>query len=1039
MNLSTISVKRPVTTVMLVLIVVLFGVVSFTRIPIDLFPNIEVPVAIVSTTYSNVAPEEIENLITRPIEESVGTIANIDSIQSITTEGQSIVVVMFDFGTDMDFKALEMRESVDMISGFLPEDASDPMVMQIDINAEAIVQLSLSGSDVSTLQRYADEEIKPALERIEGVASVSIGGGYDNYVSIQVDTEKLNGYGLSIDSLAGILASENINLPAGSVSKGDTGLLIRTVGEFENLDDIASTPITMPTGGIIMLSDIAEVSVANRDQNSISTVDGEEAVTVSIQKQSGVNTVMVANEINKEVADLMARSPYDIKIIVDQSDFINDAIGQVGQNGIIGGVLAILILLLFLRSFRSTLIIGLSIPISIIATMVLIYFSNITLNMMTLGGLSLGIGMLVDNSVVVLENIYRFVQEGMDRKKAAVKGAGEVAMAVTASTLTTVAVFLPMVFVEGITSIMFREFSLTVTFSLLSSLVVSLTLVPMMSSILLVVDEFQGMHHESKFKIVGWILDKFDQFFAKLESGYKSLLKWSLYHRKTVVFTAIIIFVASLLSISLIGMEFMPASDEGTFSISVQLEPSAKIGDTSAALETIVDRIIDMEEIDYVSTTTAGNMFLSSGANSGTLNGVLVPMDQRRDIFEIVEDIEDRISGIPGVITQVTATSSMGMMTGGTAAISIEIKGDDLDKLKEISDDIAEAAETVEGTKNVSTSVDDPIPQYEIRLRRNDAARYGLTTAQISNAVKAMLDGRTATRYQLDGVELDVVIEGDSRYEESVENLKQLMIQAPTGALVPLELVADVTTETGAITINRIDQSRYVTVSSGVSGRDLGSVVADIEEKVDEMEIPRGYTIEFGGQNQEMIEAFSDLGLALILAVLLVYMIIASQFESLLLPFIIMMSAPLAYSGGLLGLFITDRTLNITSIIGFIMLSGIVVNNAIVLIDYIQTRRRDYEEDRETAILNAGPIRLRPILMTSLTTILALVPLSLGIGEGAEIQASMATVVIAGLMLSSLLTLVFIPVVYTIFDNMSEKAKARRAAKHQPVVAEDQV
>ncbi len=1026
MNLSGLSVKRPVTTVMLVLIVVLFGVVSFTRIPIDLYPNIEVPVAIVSTSYANVAPEEIENLITRPLEEAVGTVANLDSIQSITTEGQSIIVVMFEFGTDMDFAALEMRENVDMVSGFLPENATDPMVMQIDINAEAIVQLSLSGSDVSTLQRYADEELKSALERIEGVASVDIGGGYDNYISIQVDTEKLNGYGLSIDTLAGILASENINLPAGSVSKGDTGLLIRTVGEFESLEDIEQTPITMATGGIIKLSDIADVSVANRDQNSISTVNGEEAVTISIQKQSGVNTVAVAREINEVVKDLSASSPYEIKVIVDQSDFINKAIGQVGQNGIIGGVLAVIILLLFLRSFRSTLIIGLSIPISIIATMVLIYFSNITLNMMTLGGLSLGIGMLVDNSVVVLENIYRFVQEGMDRRKAAVKGAQEVAMAVTASTLTTVAVFLPMVFVEGITSIMFREFSLTVTFSLLSSLVVSLTLVPMMASQLLIVDEFQGRHHESKFRIIGWVLDKFDQFFSSIERGYRKLLHWSLHHRKTVVVTAVFIFIISLLSTMLIGMEFIPASDEGTFSIDVELEPSAKIEDTSLALETIVERIIDIEEIDYVSTTTAGNMFLSSGANSGTINGVLIPMNQRGPIEKIILEIEDRIEGIPGVITKVTATSSMGMMMGGGAPISIQIKGDDMDTLKEVSDNIAKAAKSVEGAKNVTTSLDDPIPQYEIRLRRNDASRYGLTTAQISSAVKAMLDGRTATRYKLDGVELDVIIEGDSRYEESVENLKQLMIQAPTGALVPLELVADITTETGAITINRIDQSRYVTVSSDVSGRDLAAVVADIEEKVDEMDIPRGYTIEFSGQNQEMIEAFSDLGLALILAVLLVYMIIASQFESLLLPFIIMMSAPLAYSGGLIGLFVTNRTLNITSIIGFIMLSGIVVNNAIVLIDYIQTRRQDYKEDRETAILNAGPIRLRPILMTSLTTILALVPLSLGIGEGAEIQASMGTVVIFGLVLSSLLTLVFIPVVYTIFDNLSEKSKAKR-------------
>jgi len=1028
MNISSLSVKRPVTTVMLVLIVVLIGIVSVTKIPIDLYPNIEIPVAIVSTSYSNVAPEEIETLVTRPIEEAVGTVSNLDSIRSITTEGASIVIVQFKFGTDMDFAALDMREKVDLVAGFLPEGASDPMVMQIDINAAAVIQMSLSGSDVANLQRYADDVIKPAIERVEGVASVDIGGGYDNYVSIQVDTEQLNGYGLSIDSIAGILASENINLPAGSVNKGNNGLLIRTVGEFNSLEAIKDTPIPMATGGIIRLSDIATVSIANKDQSSITSVDGIQAVSVAVQKQSGVNTVAVASEVNKVIADLQSDSPYDIKVIIDQSEFINDSIAQVGTNGIVGALLAVMILLIFLRSFRSTIIIGISIPISIIATAVLLFFADITLNMMTLGGLALGIGMLVDNSVVVLENIYRFVQEGYDKTEAAIKGAKEVAMAVTASTLTTVAVFLPMVFVEGITSIMFREFSLTVTFSLLSSLVVSLTLIPMMASKMLVVDQFEGKHHETKFHIIGFFLDKFDSLFKGLESGYKKTLEWSLHHRKTIVVLALTVFAGSLLSVSLIGMEFMPEADEGTFSINVELEPGAKMEDTAEAMNIIVNRIIDIESIDYVFSSTQGGNFLASSTNSGSISGVLVPLDERSvSVFDVVSEVEEKIQNIPGVITKVASSSSMGMMTGGSA-ISIQVKGNNLEILKNIGDEIIEAAQSVEGTRNVSSSMADPIPQFEISLKRNDAARYGLTTAQISSAVKAMLDGRTATRYKLDGTELDVVIEGDSRYEESVENLKQLMIQAPTGALVPLELVADVTIETGAVSINRDNQARYVTISADIFNRDLATIVSEIEEKVDEIDMPRGYSVEFGGQNEEMVEAFSDLGVAMILAVLLVYMIIASQFESLLLPFIIMMTAPLAYSGGLIGLFLTNRTLNITSIIGFIMLSGIVVNNAIVLIDYIQTRR-NMGEEREEAILRAGPIRLRPILMTSLTTILGLVPLALGIGEGAEIQASMATVVIFGLILSSLLTLVFIPVVYTIFDNMHVKYLAKKNKK----------
>jgi len=1028
MGLSSLSVKRPVTTVMLVLIVVLFGVVSISKIPIDLYPNIEIPVAIVSTSYANVAPEEIETLITRPVEEAVGTVNNLDTIQSITTEGQSIVIVQFKFGTDMDFAALDIREKVDLISGYLPENASDPMVMQIDINAQAIVQLSLSGSDVATLNNYADDVLKPALERIEGVASVDINGGFDNYIAVSVDTQALNGYGLSVSTLARTLAAENINLPAGAVNKGDNSLLIRTVGEYESLEEIKQTPITLPTGAIIHLEDIAKVYLANEDQTSITKVNGDEALSIGIQKQSGVNTVAVAGEINKVVKELQQSSPYDIKVIIDQSDFINRSIAQVGQNGLIGGILAVLVLLIFLRSFRSTIIIGLSMPISIIATAVLLYFSNITLNMMTLGGLALGIGMLVDNSVVVLENIYRYVQDGYEKKEAAMKGAREVAMAVTASTLTTIAVFLPMVFVEGITSIMFREFSLTVTFSLISSLVVSLTLIPMMASKMLVVDEFQGKHHENRFKVMGIFLDLFDKGFAGLENTYKRILHWSLHHRKTIVFVALAVFVSSILAATTVGMEFMPEADEGQFTISVELEPGAKVEDTAAAMDSIVERIIDIDSIDYVFSTTSGNTFISSDTNQGTINGVLVPMEERsKSVFEVVDEIDKRIKDIPGVIAQVSSTSSMGSMTGGSA-ISIEIKGDELDELKSISDDIVAVTKTVEGTRNVESSMADPIPQYEITLKRSDAARYGLTTAQVSSAVQNMLDGLVATRYKMNGTELDVVIEGDATYEESVENLKQMLITAPTGATVPLDLVADVSIQTGAVSINRSDQSRYVTVSSDISGRDLAAVTSDIQDKVKELEIPRGYDVSFGGQNQEMIEAFSDLGVALIIAVLLVYMIIASQFESLLQPFIIMMSTPLAFAGGMIGLYITNRTMNITSIIGFIMLAGIVVNNAIVLIDYIKTRR-DMGEEREEAILKAGPIRLRPILMTSLTTILGLLPLSLGIGEGAEIQASMATVVIGGLLLSSMLTLVFIPVVYTIFDNMHIKYLNKREDK----------
>ncbi|PKM93552.1 MAG: multidrug ABC transporter [Firmicutes bacterium HGW-Firmicutes-1] len=1031
MNISELAVKRPVTTVMLILIVVVLGAVSFSRIGIDLFPNIEIPVAIVSTSYANVAPVEIETLITKPIEEALGTVENIDVIQSITMEGNSIVVAQFDFGTDMDFTSLKMREKVDMVKGFLPEGASDPMVMQIDPNAGAIMQISVSGTDVATLQAYAENDLKSRLERIKGVASVDISGGYENYVSIQVYTDRLNGYGLSMDTIAQNLAAQNLNLPAGKVNKGDKSLLVRMVGEFKSIEDVKNIPILLATGKVICLQDVAEIALENKELTSISKVNGESAVSLSVQKQSGTNTVAVADKVRETIEEINKTSKYKVDIVIDQSEYINQSIAQVSSNALFGGILAVLILFIFLRNIRSTLIIGLSIPISVIATFVLIFFNDITLNMMTLGGLALGIGMLVDNSVVVLENIYRYRQEGHSRRTAAIEGTKEVAMAVTASTLTTIAVFLPIAFVQGITSIMFRELALTVTFSLVASLIVSLTLIPMMASKMLKVDDMQGKHHVTKYKFLGVVLDKTDVFYAKTEAYYKNLLKWSLSHRKSVVLIAVVLFIASIASTSLIGSEFFPTADEGAFVITVELENGSVAKDTSAAIDDIIDKIKDVEEIDYVFSNTTSTDFLDSSQNQGQIQGVLKPLDSRnKSVFEVIDDLELKIGKIPGVKTTVSAQSSMMMMSGGSAIV-VGIKGDDYSQLEMLAQDVTKLVKEVGGTKNVSSSISDAVPQIEINMKPA-GSRYGLTTVQVANAVKGVIEGKTATRYKYNGEEIDVIIEGEDLYGESISNLEQVSIQTPMGTTVPLELVADIKIGTGPIALNRDNQARIVTVSADLNGKDLGAVTEAINIGIEKLSIPDGYTVEMTGQDEMMAEAFSDLLMALGLAILLVYMILASQFESLLMPFIIMFSTPLAFAGGLLGLFISGRTLNITSMIGFILLAGIVVNNAIVLVDYINTRRKAGEE-RDEAILNAGPIRLRPILMTTLTTVLGLVPMTLGIGEGAELSSSMGTVVIAGLSVSTLLTLIFIPVMYAILEDKIEKFKKKRKEKLKKV------
>lgn len=1029
MNLSKISVKKPVTILMLTFIVIILGAVSLSRLPIDLLPKIEYPIAIVSTSYSGVGPQEIENIVTRPIESAVATVGNIKNISSSTSEGSSIIIAEFNFGTDMNFAALEMREKVDMVKGMLPDEVGAPMVMKIDPNAQAIMQLSLTNNgELSKLQAIAEDTIKPRLERLDGVASVNVSGGYKNQVEVKVNEQKLKGYNLTLDYIAQIIGAENLNLPGGQVQKGKQELTIRTLGEFKSLDEIKTIPIPLQTGGTVYLSDIADIKFGHKEVTSIVKTNGKESISISIQKQSGTNTVKVADIVNKELEKIRKEFPnISITNSFDQSVYIKKSIENVSNNAMIGALLAVLVLYMFLRNLRTTFIIGTSIPVSIIATFILIYFNDITLNMMTLGGLALGVGMLVDNSIVVLENIYRFREEGQSRIDAAINGTSEVSMAVTASTLTTIAVFLPIVFVEGITATIFKELALTVTFSLTASLIVSLTLVPMLSSKLLKIDRSKkGEGHSTRFKVFSVIYDAFDRGFARITAVYRKILNWALGHRKSTILIAVITFILSMVSLVTVGAEFFPQSDEGQVSINVTLPQGAELENTSQVLTEIEGKLEGISEIDTVFSRagSGGGLSLrSSGTNNGSINVVLKSRAERKRSSNIVaDDIRGLVKDIPGAKIGVSVSS--GSMGFGGTPVSISIKGDELDMLKKTGDDFKHIVESVDGTREVKTSLDDGVPEVQIKIDRKVASQYGVTAAQIASAVKSTISGKIATRYKYNGEELDVVVKGDEIFKESISNLKQIMIQSPSGSSVPLGLVADVAIEKGPSAISREAQVRVITVTSQIAGRDLKSITDEITEKISQYNMPQGYSYKFGGEKEQQVEAFADLGLALLLAVVLVYMIIASQFESLLHPLTIMLSVPLALAGGALGLFITRRALSVVALIGVIMLAGIVVNNAIVLVDYINTRRRS-GEDRKTAIVNAGPIRLRPILMTTLTTVLGLIPMALGLGDGGEIQAPMATVVIGGLTLSTLLTLVFIPVMYTIFDDVANFFKTK--------------
>lgn len=1011
------SVKKPVTITMLILVVIVFGFVSLSKLKVELMPSIEMPIAIVQTTYTGVGPEEMENLVTKPLEQALLSVENIDSVSSFSNEGSSLMLIQFNFGTDMDTATLDMREKLDLIRGSLPDGASAPIVMKMDPNSMPIVQLAISGKgqDIYTTQKIAEDIIQPRLERIEGAASADISGGLEKEITIVLSEETLKGYGLSFSYIGQIIQAENLNYPGGNVKKGSNELVVRTVGEFESIEDVKNLSIPLPAGGIIRLKDVAEVSLTDKDRTSIAKLDGQSVVQISIMKQSDGNTVDVSKSVNEELAKIRSEYPnLDIVVVTDQADYINLSINNLLSTALQGCILAVIILFIFLRSFKTTIIIAISIPFSIITTFVILYFSKINLNMMTLGGLALGIGMLVDNSIVVLENIFRHRSLGLDKQSASIEGANEVSMAVTASTLTSVAVFLPFIFTEGIVSMMFKDFAATIVVSLLSSLIVALTMIPMLSSKLVTVKKIKSEEEQEK------------------ESGfitniYKKIIAWALRHRLIVITASLLIFILSISAFASNGAELFPEMDEGTLTVDVVMPEGTNLDETDKILSEIQQLALQIPEVEYV-FASAGSSGLSLGSSGGTgsVTLTLVDLEEReRSASEISEKIRTAVKDIPGAEINVSSSSSMSM---STSDISLLVTGDNIETLKSIGNDIKDIIDSIEGSRDVETSLEDGTPRVQIDVDRGMASQYGLTASQIGSAVRTALTGQEISTYKVDGDEFDIVLKGDSIYESSLTMLEMIPVSTNSGGTVPLSEVADIKTVEGPTSITRQDQKRSVTINASVFGRDVQSVTDEIEQKLNSYNMPDGYSYSFEGMTEQMNEAFSDLLLVMVVAVLLVYMIIAAQLESFTQPLIIMFSVPLALSGGLIGLYILDMPINMVGMIGAVILIGVVVNNAIVLVDYINSRIQN-GEDTITAIMKAGPIRLRPIMMTTLTTVLGLVPMALGIGEGAEMSQQLGIVVIGGLSLSTLLTLIVIPVAYSLLDSLGKSLRSKFAKK----------
>lgn len=1014
MKIVDLSVKRPVGVLMIIIAVLALGAFSLRSLAVDLFPKIDIPIAAVATSYPGAAPEEIEKLITEPIEDALGSLQGMESISSQSQPNASMVILQFKSGTNLDNALLEVREKIDQVKGFLPANANDPSVLRFDPSQIAVVYLGLSGQSADRLQAVAEDIVVPNLERQDGVASVSVQGGKIREIVVELDQAALSRYGISGAQVVQALQAENQSSPAGTVTKGIGDMQISVKGEFTSLADISNTLIHLPAGGQVKVSDVAAVKDTYQKETSMSLVQGESAVILSVMKQSDANTVNVAKEVAKATERLQTALPEGVKLttLFDTSEIITQSMNSVVNNMVSGAVLAVVILLLFLRSARSTLVIGLSIPIAVIATFTLMYFTGQTLNIISMGGLALGVGMMVDSSIVILENIFSYREKGYPMKEAAVKGASELGGAIVASTLTTVVVFLPIVFTQGLASDLFMPMALTVSFSLLASLVVAITLVPMMSS------QFIPAAKKDKPKRFSW----FDRVFDTLIGGYRRVLQWVLRWRKTTLAIVAAAFVGSLALIPAIGMEFIPASDQGQIQISVEAPNGTKLEDLKEITDQVEATFQPFEDIIETSYSMLGSAggYAAGSSNTASITLVLVGSTER-DIAttDVVQTLAREVANIAGA--KITVSEMQTGLSSGSP-IQISVSGQDQEVLNELADQMIWTISGIEGIYNPEKSAQEGNAELNITVDRVAAAHYGLTYQQIVSEIQLSMEGRTATQYREGGDEYDVRVILPEESRADLAALTSLKLTTPGGQTIPLSSVAALTQVQGPAMIQRENQQRQINVTSDIVGRDLGSVSAEVQAALANLHMPDGYSFSFGGQSEDMAETFGDLGLALIFAILLVYIVMAVQFESLLHPFIIMFAMPPTLIGVVSGLFITGTPLGITALIGVIILAGIVVNNAIVLVDYINILRSRGME-RYEAIVEAAPKRVRPILMTTLTTVLGLVPLALGLGEGTEMQAPLAITVIFGLSFSTLITLLLVPVMYDISDRIVHRVR----------------
>ncbi len=1076
MKIVKFSIGRPVTITMLMVTLVLFGAVSYQRLPINLLPDISYPTLSVRTEYVGAAPEEVENLVTRRIEESVSVVNKVIRVSSRSRPGLSDVTVEFEWGTQMDFASLEVREKLDRIR--LPQEVDSPIILRYDPSLEPIMRLGLTSGEIDliALRTMAEERLRNRLETIDGVAAIEVSGGLEEEIHIELSESRLASLGLSVSQVASRVAAENVNLTGGTLTDGESEYLVRTLNQYKTPEEISDIIIERRGQALIRLSDVATVTRSYKDRTVITEISGSENVELAVFKEADANTILVARRVHERLAEIGkeygASSGIKLEVITDQSRFIEQSISEVLKTAIIGGLLAIIILFVFLQRVGATAIIGLSIPICVVATFFFMYLADVSLNIMSLGGLALGVGMLVDNSIVVLESIDRYLRKGHSAAEAADKGASLVGRAVTASTMTTICVFLPIIFVTGVAGQLFTDQSLTVTFSLLASLLVALTLIPMMSSGFKGGRSFGGdakktadsngqQEHQpvkrpgpawlyipvdavkwavqaffywifflalSALKWAGLIvgglikllitplLMLYSKVYGIVETRYSRLLPWALDHRLTTLVLALLLFSSAVMIFPRLGMELIPEMSQNEIQVGVKMPVGTPVERTRDALARM--QKIAMQEPDirlvYISaglSSMTGGSLKDEREDIGQMNLILSGNLDRKQEDQLIDRLREKYELIPGTAVKFGRPVLYSYKT----PVELEIRGYNLSTLERIAGEVTRRMRLIEGLSDIKSSTEGGNPEIQIYFRRDRLAALGLDMSEMAAAVRGKVLGDVPTELHKLGRQVDIRVRVEEKDRDRLEDIRNLTIARVENRPITLESVAELRVEQGPSEIRRVDQERVAVVSAGLSGIDLGTAIERIESGMSDISLPPEISLNFGGQGLEMSRSMESMIFAILLAVFLVYLVMASQFESLLHPLVILFTIPFGLIGVVWSLFVTSGVISVVALIGVVMLSGIVVNNAIVLVDYVNMLRREGMGKRE-ALLEAGNARLRPILMTTATTVLGLMPMAIGFGEGSEVRAPMAVVVIGGLLVGTFLTLLLLPTVYSLFD-----------------------